>query len=70
MGAAAPVPSDSGESAVGGFLWEVSNENWESMREEVEGVLRDLEVENEVVKIEGSGGKKVVEKGATAIGER
>lgn len=66
MGAAAPVPSDSGGSGVGGFLWEVSNENWESMREEDEGVLRDLEV----VKIEGSEGKKMVEKGATAIGER
>lgn len=70
MGAAAPVPSNSGGSAVGGFLWEVSSENWESIMKEVEGVLRDLEVENEVVKIEGSGGKKVVEKGATAIGGR
>lgn len=68
MGAAAPVPSNSGGSAVGGFLWWVSSENWESMREGVERVLKDLVVNNEVLKIEGNGGNKLVEKGATAIG--
>lgn len=40
------------------------------MKEEVEGALMDFGVKNEVLKMEGSGGKIAVEKGATAIAER
>lgn len=39
------------------------------MKEEVEEVLRDFGAKSELLKMEGSGGKKVVKKGATAIDE-